>query len=80
MSERGVPERAARYDAWLATSLGQAMDAAEALAVFELAAPSPGERVLDAAVAPACTAVGCLHAGSSSAASMPTRPRRCSPI
>jgi 2-polyprenyl-3-methyl-5-hydroxy-6-metoxy-1,4-benzoquinol methylase len=48
MRERGVPERAARYDAWFATPLGLALDAAEALAVFELAAPSPGERVLDA--------------------------------
>ena len=48
MGERGVPERAARYDAWFATPLGKAMDAAEAQTVFELAAPSPGERVLDA--------------------------------
>jgi hypothetical protein len=56
------------------------MDAAEALAVFELAAPSPGERVLDAAVAPACTAVGRLNAGPSSAASMPTPAASCSPI
>lgn len=45
---RGVSERAARYDAWFATPLGSAMDAAEAGAVFELADPRPGERALDA--------------------------------
>jgi ubiquinone/menaquinone biosynthesis C-methylase UbiE len=44
----GVSERAARYDAWFATPLGSAMDAAEARAVLELAEPEPGERALDA--------------------------------
>lgn len=44
----GVSERAARYDAWFATPLGRAMDAAEARAVLDLAAPQPGERALDA--------------------------------
>ncbi len=41
-------QRAARYEAWFSTPLGRAMDAAEAAAVLELAAPRPGERVLDA--------------------------------
>lgn len=44
----GVSPRAARYDAWYGTPLGRAMDAAEARAVLELAAPQAGERVLDA--------------------------------
>jgi ubiquinone/menaquinone biosynthesis C-methylase UbiE len=44
----GVSERAARYDAWFATPLGQAMDTAEARAVLGLAAPRPGEHALDA--------------------------------
>lgn len=44
----GVSDRAARYDAWFATPLGAAMDAAEARAVLALADPRPGERVLDA--------------------------------
>ena len=44
----GASERAARYDAWFATPLGRAMDAAEARAVLDLAAPQPGERALDA--------------------------------
>jgi ubiquinone/menaquinone biosynthesis C-methylase UbiE len=45
---QGVSARAARYDAWFSTPLGRAMDAAEARAVIELAAPQPGERALDA--------------------------------
>ena len=45
---RGVSERAARYDAWLGTPLGSAMDAAEPRAVLELADPRPGDRALDA--------------------------------
>lgn len=45
---RDVPERAARYDAWYATPLGRAMDAAESRAVLALADPRPGERALDA--------------------------------
>ena len=43
-----VSERGARYDAWFSTPLGRAMDAVEARAVIELAAPRPGERALDA--------------------------------
>jgi len=43
-----VGARAARYDAWFSTPLGRAMDAAEARAVLELAAPRPGELALDA--------------------------------
>lgn len=43
-----VPECASRYDAWFATPLGRAMDAAEAAAVLQLASPRPGERALDA--------------------------------
>lgn len=46
--ERGVSDRAARYDAWFATPLGRAMDTAEARAVLDMAAPRPGERALDA--------------------------------
>jgi ubiquinone/menaquinone biosynthesis C-methylase UbiE len=46
--EQGVSERAARYDTWFSTPLGRAMDAVEARAVIELAAPRPGERALDA--------------------------------
>jgi trans-aconitate methyltransferase len=42
-----VSERGARYDAWFSTPLGRAMDAVEARAVIELAAPRPGERALD---------------------------------
>jgi ubiquinone/menaquinone biosynthesis C-methylase UbiE len=44
----GISERAARYDAWFATPVGRAMDAAEARAVLDLADPKPGERALDA--------------------------------
>jgi len=47
-AEDGVSERAARYDAWFATPVGRAMDAAEARAVLALAAVRPGERALDA--------------------------------
>lgn len=43
----GDSERASRYDAWFATPLGRAMDAAEARAVLGLADPQPGERALD---------------------------------
>lgn len=47
-AEDGVSECAARYDAWFATPVGRAMDAAEARAVLALAAARPGERALDA--------------------------------
>ena len=47
-SARGMSRRAARYGAWFAAPLGHAMDAAEAHVAVAIAAPCPGERVLDA--------------------------------
>lgn len=47
-TSRHISERATRYDAWYATPLGRAMDAAEARAVLELAAPKAGEHALNA--------------------------------
>lgn len=43
-----VGERAARYDAWFTTPIGQAMDPAESEAMLERANPRPRERALDA--------------------------------
>ena len=44
----GGSQSAGRYDAWFATPLGRAMDAAEASAIMTLAAPQRGEHALDA--------------------------------
>lgn len=48
MIESSPEESAQRYDAWFATPIGQAIDSAEAAAIFDLAKPTRGERALDA--------------------------------